>query len=145
MARHGHVAEIDPAFPLWQIASDNFPPTEVGPPVLARDGSSLSFVDPFQDVQSCGDFRDAQLLLEGAEIELMDWAVLGGPPSFPLIVSVCGILLWERGGRGGRRNALDVFETEEIDDSFVSLVVEADDADRARAVSVLESGDYEPI
>lgn len=88
MARHCHIRKIDPAFPLWQIAPDDFLAAEVGSPVLARDSSSLSVVDPVQDFQGGGDFRDAQLLLEGAEIELMDWAVLGGPPSFPLAVSV---------------------------------------------------------
>ena len=92
MARHRHIRKIDPAFPLWQIASDDVLAAEVGSPVLARDGSSLSVVDPVQDVQSGGDFRDAQLLLEGAEIELMDRAVVGGPPGFPLAVSVCTCL-----------------------------------------------------
>lgn len=139
MARHRHLFEIDPAFPLWQVASDDFLAAEVGSPVLARDGGSLSVVDPFQDVQSGGDFRDAQLLLEGAEIELMDLAVLGGPPGSPLVVSSpCAEIF------GGRKHALDLFEPEEIDGSFESFF-ESDDADRARAVSVLESGDDEPV
>lgn len=42
-------------------------------------------------------------------------------------------------------NALDLFEPKEIDGSFESFVVESDDADRARAVPVLESGDDEPV
>lgn len=142
MARHGHVRKIDPAFPLWQIASDDVLAAEVGSPVLARDGSSLSVVDPVQDVQSGGDFRDAQLLLEGAEIELMDWAVVGGPSSFSFSPSQYTYRILEE---HGRRNALDLFETEEIDGSFASFIVESDDADRARAVPVLEGDDDESV
>jgi hypothetical protein len=43
------------------------------------------------------------------------------------------------------KNALDLFEPEEIDGSFASFVVESDDANRARAVPVLEGDDDESV